>query len=311
MVHEVSTMDRKPDFMIIGAMKSATSTLHEQLALQPGIFMSTPKEPNFFSDEPEFARGMAYYTSLFAAAPPGALCGESSTHYTKLPRHPHVVERIAEHVPDAKFIYVMRHPIDRLVSHYIHEWTQRVLDMPIGKALDWHPALLDFSRYTMQIEPYLRRFGKERVLPVFFDRLRAHPQEELERVCRFIGYPGTPTWREIEAQNVSAERMRANRWRDALVHMPGLAYIRKRFVPQSVRDRIKSLWMMKKRPELSEFERARLEREFDTDLARLGQWLGVDLRCENFKEVTRDRVLAWTDAAPSFTPAGASSRVTP
>jgi len=40
-----------PDFIIIGAMKSATSTLHEQLRLQSGIFMSTPKEPNFFSDE--------------------------------------------------------------------------------------------------------------------------------------------------------------------------------------------------------------------------------------------------------------------
>lgn len=303
----VCTMDRKPDFMIIGAMKSATSTLHEQLALQQGVFMSTPKEPNFFSDEPEFARGLPFYWALFAAAPAGALCGESSTHYTKLPRHPHVVDRIAEHVPDAKFIYVMRHPIDRLVSHYVHEWSQRVLDIPIGRALDEHPALLDFSRYTMQLAPYLQRFGKDRVLPVFFDRLRAHPQAELERVCRFIGAPGHPTWQDLEAQNVSAERMRTSRLRDLIVGLPGLAYLRRRFVPQSIRDRIKSLWTMRERPQLSDFERARLEREFDADLATLGQWLGADLSCQNFKKVTRDRSLEWASAAPSFTSTSASS----
>ena len=54
-------MDRLPDFIIIGAMKSATSTLHEQLAVQPGIFMSRPKEPNFFSNDEIVARGLDWY----------------------------------------------------------------------------------------------------------------------------------------------------------------------------------------------------------------------------------------------------------
>jgi len=298
-------MNRKPDFIIIGAMKSATSTLHEQLARQPGIFMSTPKEPNFFSDEPEFERGLGYYFSLFAPAPQGALCGESSTHYTKIPRHPKVVERIADAVPDAKFIYVMRHPIDRLVSHYMHEWSQRVLEMPLAQALDWHPALFDFSRYTMQLEPYFRAFGKDRVLPVFFDRLNAHPQAELERVCRFIGYSGDPKWQEIEAQNVSSQRMRPSALRDRIVEFPPLAYLRRNFVPQGVRDRIKALWTFEGRPTLSEFEQRRLEREFDEDLGRLGTWLGVDLNCKNFKAVTRERSLEWSQAVPAFTRDGA------
>ena len=84
----------RPDFIIIGAMKCATSTLHEQLALQPGFFMSTPKEPNFFSDDDCFARGLDWYRGLFAEAPEGSIRGESSTHYTKLPTHPRTVERL-------------------------------------------------------------------------------------------------------------------------------------------------------------------------------------------------------------------------
>ena len=62
-------MDTKlPHFLVIGAMKSATSTLHNQLAAQPGIFMSTPKEPNFFSDDTVYAQGLAWYHGLFSGA---------------------------------------------------------------------------------------------------------------------------------------------------------------------------------------------------------------------------------------------------
>lgn len=289
-----SMKPRQPDFIIIGAMKSATSSLHEQLAAQPGFWMSNPKEPNFFSDEPEFAQGLEHYWRLFKDAPPGSLCGESSTHYSKLPRHPYVVERLAKYVPDAKFIYVMRHPIDRLVSHYIHEWTERMIDRPIGEAIDQHSALVDFSRYSMQLQPYFEQFGRERVLPVFFDRLHQHSQAELERICRFLGYEGEPRWRDLDAQNVSSQRMRTSWIRDTLVYLPGVSFIRKHLVPQRVRDEIKRLWMMNRRPELTDAQRIRLERVFDDDLKRLGEWLGVPLSCTNFKSITRAQSLEWT-----------------
>src|SRR5271167_2267183 len=99
----------RPDFVVIGAMKSATTTLHEQLARQPGFFMSRPKEPSFFSDDRVHARGWAWYSSLFRLAKPRDLRGESSTHYTKLPTHPRTVERMVRHLPRLKLIYVMRH----------------------------------------------------------------------------------------------------------------------------------------------------------------------------------------------------------
>lgn len=286
---------RLPDFMIIGAMKCATSTLHEQLARQPGMFMSTPKEPRFFSDDAQYARGIDWYAGLFADAPASALCGESSTHYTKLPTHPHTLERMRRHLgDDVKLIYVMRNPLDRLTSHYVHEWTQRVMSAPLESALDRHPELVDYGLYAMQLEPYLRTFGSDRVLPVFLDRLKAHPQAELERVCRFLGYADRPQWvSDVEPQNVSSQRMRRSPLRDAVVELAPLRWIRRRFVPRSVRERVKRLWMMNDRPKLPEARRQQLEMTFDEDLARLGAWLGWSLSCSNFAEATRDRVPQW------------------
>ncbi|MFW6058704.1 MAG: sulfotransferase family protein [Phycisphaeraceae bacterium] len=288
-------MARMPDFIIIGAMKCATSTLHEQLAQQPGIFMSEPKEPNFFSDDPHYARGLGWYAGLFADAPAEALCGESSTHYTKLPTYPHTVERMRQHVPEARLVYVMRHPMDRLVSHYIHEWTQRVINVPIDEAVDAHAELIAYSRYAMQLEPFLRAFGPERILPVFSGRLRSAPQDELQRVCRFIGYTGEARWIEDQAPaNVSSERLRRSALRETLRDLPGLRRIYRAVLPEPVRERINSFWQMKERPELSSAQRERLTAIFDEDLAQLGAWLGIDdLCCANFKARTEQEARDW------------------
>ncbi|MBO9714531.1 sulfotransferase [Sphingomonas sp.] len=287
------TSERWPDFVIIGAMKCATSTLHVQLAAQPGFWMSNPKEPNFFSDPEQWAKGLDWYKGLFAGAGAVDLCGESSTHYTKLPDLPDALPRVAEYLPDARFIYVMRHPIDRLVSHFIHGWSKRDMDGPIEDAVKRHPALVDYGRYAMQITPWIERFGQDKVLPVFFERLTAHPQAEFERICAFLGYAGAPVWRPDLRDNVSEQRMRSSPLRDAIVKNPLATFLRRTFVPQAMRDRIKSQWQMRERPELSAEARAGLETLFDPDLARLGAMLGTPLSCATFKETVRARSLEW------------------
>jgi hypothetical protein len=292
-------MSRKPDFILIGAMKCATSTLHDQLAAQPGIFMSEPKEPNFFSDDDIWGRGWDWYESLFVGGEVSALRGESSTHYTKLPTYPDTVRRIRDCLPRARLVYVMRDPIERLVSQFIHEWSERTMRGSLDEAIDRYPRLVDYSRYAMQLRPYLQAFGPGRVLPVFFEAIRAKPQAELERIARFVGYAGDVTWRaDLGARNVSRERLRQSRWRDALVYQSKLAELRRRFVPESVRGWIKDLWRMKERPTLSPPVRQRVESELDTDLRELSEWLGVRLRCRNFAEFAATAVPCWTDAAP-------------
>src|SRR5262249_9316045 len=151
--------DRQPDFIVIGAMKSATTTLHEQLARQPGIFMSRPKEPNFFSDDANYVRGLSWYRSLFPGRDGVVLRGESSTHYTKLPTYPRTVKRMTQSLRDVKLIYVMRHPIDRLVSHYMHERSLDSVRAGIDEAIEEVPILVDYGRYGMQLLPYLEVYG--------------------------------------------------------------------------------------------------------------------------------------------------------
>ena len=289
-------MKKLPNFIIIGAMKCATSSLHEQLNQQPGIFMSELKDPNFFSNDEEYNKGSEWYLSHFEEANINDLIGESSTHYTKLPTYPHTIERLQKYLPDAKFIYVMRHPINRLVSQYIHEWSQRVISVGINESIDPHPELLEYSLYTKQLQPYFDTFGQERVLPIFFERMLTTPQTELERICRFIGYKDQPQWyQELNASNVSNQRMIKSAWRDAIVETPGLKQLRRLLILKSFRTWVRSLWTIKKKPDLTAENIDRLTVIFDEDLAVLGSWLGVDLTCDNFQETVKNSSLDWVN----------------
>ena len=277
-----------PDFLIIGAMKCATSTLHDRLAQQSGVFMSEPKEPCFFSDDDVYAKGVDWYADLFVAAETSDLKGESSTHYTKLPTHPRTVERCAELLlPESglKLIYVMRDPIDRVVSQYIHEWTMRLTDAPINRAVDELPILMDYSRYAMQLAPWFEAYGKDRVLPVFFERFTSEPQCELERVAAFLELSQPLRYEEGgDAINASAQRVRTSAWRDRLVENPVLSTLRRSLLPKSWRTWVRSRWAMRARPELSDTLRQRLARELDPDMQKLGEWLGRDITCATWKQ---------------------------
>jgi hypothetical protein len=295
--------ERLPDFVIIGAMKCGTSSLHEQLALRPGLFLSTPKEPNFFSDDDQYARGIAWYAGLFAGARPDQICGESSTHYTKLPTHPRTPERMARHLPRVRLVYVMRDPLERIVSQYIHEWSQRDVTGDFEGAVRRHERFVAYSSYARQLEPWLRHYGAEAVLPVFLERLVARPDEELARVCAFIGdpSPGPPRWEQERArENVSSERLRRSAWRDALLAVPLVDALRRR-LPRSLRDRVKARWQMRERPAFSPTLRAEVEAVLDADLKRFGAWLDVEITCRGWHEQVLARPLEWLAPPPRAT----------
>lgn len=287
--------DPRPDFVIIGAMKCATSTLHVQLAAQPGFFMTHPKEPNYFSDDDVYSQGSRWYRGLFADASIGDLRGESSTHYTKLPFHGETISRIHAELGEGslKLIYVMRHPIDRLVSHYIHEWTQGVVSDNLDTALGKHTEMVDYGCYAMQLEPWINAFGKSSILPLFADRLRFHPQATLERVCQFLEYKQAPTWNEsIGDQNVSAVRVRKSSAR-YFASISALRWASRTFLPESWRDRAKRPWIMTDRPELSAESLSNVERRFDEDLSQLGGWLGLELSCASWKRIAAEETPRW------------------
>jgi hypothetical protein len=273
-----------PDFIIIGAMKCATSTLHDQLGHHAEFFMTTPKEPCFFSDDEIYRRGIEWYHSLYQDAQSGQIKGESSTHYSKLPNYPSTVKRLKEHCPHVKIIYLMRHPVDRLISHYIHEWTQKIITCDIDQAIIIHPELVQYSCYNMQIEPYLDAFGSEVVKPVFVEKLRLKPQEQLADIFNFLEARSDPVWNPEIKKNVSAQRMRKNRLRDAIIHNRLLTLLRRALVPKYVRNQIARWWTMEKRPQLSIESLKSVESVFDPDLKLLGRKLGINLNCQTFNQ---------------------------
>jgi len=287
-------MNELPDFIIIGAMKSATSTLYDQLVNQPGIFMTIPKEPNFFSDDAQFSKGLNWYTSLFENSEQGDCLGEASTHYTKLPDYPNTIKRMQQNNLHPKLIYVMRHPVDRLVSHYMHEFSQGVITSDINTAINEHKPLIQYSQYAMQLKPFVDEFGKPSILPVFFDSLRLNSQEELERICTFIGYKKNPIWKtEIAPSNVSSKRIKKFPLYNLIINSPVATFLRRIFIPKAIRNRVKKSLTQQKRPELNSENLLKIEKILNEDLKFLSDWLGVEINCKNFKEVTSNNLLDW------------------
>jgi len=258
-----------PDYIIIGAMKCGTSTLAAQLGAQEGVFMTTPKEPNFFSDDDVHAKGLAWYQDLFATAHPDDLKGEASTHYTKLPTHPETLARLDVLPATPKIIYLIRNPLDRVVSHYIHEWSQGVISTPLEDALNSHPELIDYGRYGMQLAPWVARFGVENVLVLSLEEMKRAQQDVLDRVGSFLGTPNLHWVMDLEQMNVSAERIRRLPLQSLLVENALATWLRRTLIPQGLRDRVKAARQMQTRPALSEADRLRLIRVYSEDFALL------------------------------------------
>ena len=260
-----------PDFLIVGAMKCGTTTLAAQLAAQPGVFMTVPKEPNFFSDDEVWARGPDWYRGLFAGAAPSDLRGEASTHYSKLPTHPETLPRMASLLERPRILYMIRDPVERTVSHYIHGWSRGEMSGDPAAAFARHPELVAYGRYGMQIAPYLDRFGADAVFLTSLEQLTAAPQDELDRIGAFLGR--RLRWRDdLGAQNVSAERSRRLPLHGLLVDNPVATALRRALVPKALRTRIREGRRMRDRPDLPDALRAAIEGEFAADrelLARL------------------------------------------
>ncbi len=277
-----------PNFLVIGAMKCATSTIHEQLAHQPGIFMTTPKELDFFNDDANYARGVEWYLAHFKAGANAVWRGESSTGYSKLPTYPRACDRIHAHFPDIRLIYVMRQPVERLLSHYVHEVTRRTIprNLPITEAIAKFPELVDYSCYGRQLAPYIAAFGAARILPLFAERFRSGPQSELARIEKFLGCEGALAWSAAAARhNVSSERMMANGLLRLIIFNPTLQKWRQAVLPTAWRRRIRvRLAAGVEKPVIPEALRQELEDRFDQDLRRLVADFGIHLDCRNWHQ---------------------------
>ncbi len=201
-----------PDFLVIGAPKAGTTALHAALASHPGLYMSPVKEPKFFlGDGPPPSRGggpgdvQTYrehvwrrddYEALFADAPPGSLCGESTPFYLY---DRAAQRRIRALIPHARLIVILRDPVERAHSNWTHLWSAGLepIDdfvracaeedrrVAAGWAAFWHYTRL--GRYGEQLDHLLTQFPAEQVFILRYQALVDAPAQTLDDICSFLG----------------------------------------------------------------------------------------------------------------------------
>ncbi len=182
---------RLPDLLIIGAMKSGTTGLFMDLCRHPGVYLPSFKEPFALGDDEVLTPvGRTVYEANYAAAGGDQLLCDASTGYAKLPEVSGVVNRALEVLPsDFRVVYVVREPIDRIISQHYHEFIEKLIGPDIDAAVREEPRFLDYSRYGYQLTPWINAIGRERVKVIPFESYKTDRQATVAQLCEFLGLP--------------------------------------------------------------------------------------------------------------------------
>ena len=198
------------NFMLIGAQKAGTTSLSYQLAQHPQIEYCKHKEPDFFSKTKDWRDKLPNYHALYNKAP-GKIYGEGSTTYTWIPEYPETARRIHAYNPNIKLIYIMRHPVERTISHYFHHYLKARTKYSKEEEILNVPTYLNHSSYAMQLRPYFELFSKAAILPVIFEEFIEDPFVILNQIAHYLdidpdGFNNIDTSPQYQSVNRKGER---------------------------------------------------------------------------------------------------------
>lgn len=277
----------RPNFLIIGAMKAGTTSLFAYLKTHPEIYMPTNKEPNFFSDENVRTKGIKWYESLFNAGKDCKAIGEGSVNYSKYPHYKKVPERIHSFFPDMKLIYVLRSPIERIYSHYLHNIYAGIEEESLEKALIDRPLYIQTSLYHSQIEQYLKYFHKDNILIFLLDDMKSDSLKVVQTVFDFLDVFSSyvpPNIQEIKHQT-KLKKGKDNTFMQILRKMPFYHHLAD-FVPENIKA-TSSIILKSKLSEpnpLTDEVFNWLINQIKTDVDKLSAFLERDLSCWDLNE---------------------------
>jgi len=198
-----------PNVIVIGAPKCGTTSLHRYLGEHPEIFMSKEKELSFFVEEFNWSKGIDWYKAHFDSR--YSVNGESTTLYSHYPKFKGIPARMSQWIPDAKLIYILRDPIQRMISHYMQIFkgdieNRSFVDTMTGP--DRNQDILDTSKYFMQLEQYFPFYIKSRILIITLEELIAHKIDTLKKVFRFLNVDDTFTSPKFSSIHNSSSKLR-------------------------------------------------------------------------------------------------------
>jgi hypothetical protein len=272
-----------PNLIIIGGLKCGTTSIHHYLGLHPQIQMSKPKELNFFCTEQTWDLGLDWYRSRFDDRFP--VRGESSPHYTNQPRFTGVAERIREHVPDVKLLYMVRDPISRVLSHWRHATGAGYETRgEIAEVLaDPGTAYVQRSLYWMQLQPYISNFPAGQIEVIAQEELQSDREATMRRAFSFLGVDPGFTSEQFSREWEKSTAKESDRYQlmERLIKVPGFRAFDRNFdrLPERMR------WMVEKivhdpdkpsapKPELPDATREQLCGYFAADVAALQEFAG-------------------------------------
>ena len=181
-------MDKKIDFIGIGAQKSATSWIAKCLSVHPEVFVADCKETHFFSDDEKYSRGLDHYHEYFINSNSTQFVGEYSTSYLASCQ---AAERIKLYSSNIKLIVCLRNPVDRAFSHYLHltfKSENKIVDSSsLRDAIKTQPDIIENGMYGKYLSHYFKLFPANNILVLLYEDIQKDPRDFIKRVYDFIG----------------------------------------------------------------------------------------------------------------------------
>lgn len=214
-LHRIPYRSLHPNLFIIGAQKSGTTSLHYYLDQHPDIFMTHLKETNLFLDdtdevgeyhrlEPRFygssnrekRHGLSddqIRRRMLQGYRGEPIIGDTSPYYTAAPvAGLEVPTRVKAVSPDARIVYILRNPLDRIVSNYhhdrvIHALSGEPINEDLSSRVGGRQHFLSLSLYHYQLSNYLKHFAPDRIRIIIFEEFARDPQTALEEITEMLG----------------------------------------------------------------------------------------------------------------------------
>ena len=240
--------------------------------------MTPEKELHFFSNPRTWRRGLDWYASQFDGSAP--IRGEASVGYTAWPKRKGVPERMASVVPEARLLYVVRDPIERILSSWIQRYSDGTESRPLREVLEVLEGndIVERSRYYLQLEQYLEFYPKSQIHVICSEAMRTDRRAILADVFRFLGVdPTFDTDRFDRIEHESRFKRRKGVIGRALQRLAETPPAR--VLPPATRRRI-GYWLYLpftrsfERPTLDQCTRERLKQFLAPDAERLRQFTG-------------------------------------
>jgi len=270
-----------PNFLIIGAARSGTTSLYHNLRAHPDIYMPVKKEPQFFTAN--WHRGLEWYERLFEDWQGEKAVGEASMTYT-YPDFADVPRRIVQYLPEVRFIYMLRNPVERTYSHYLYYRYYRGDEkLSFKDAIEQKPIYLGTSQYYTWLQRYLQYFPRQCFHIVIFEEYVTKPEHVIENVFHFLGVdpsfrPATLRTRTNQAFSPRNERF-YQLWRRFSLSTTRLWL--EKYIPESWRPRLRNVIHRSlgtgNIPPMSQEAKVQLKAFFEPQIVALEEILERDL----------------------------------